>query len=105
MVETSNSEGGIDAICVTAFDVLMIRTTMGPKRRLSSVQVCPQSMSAGDKIDVQKHALDEKDGGKGENKYKIYHMGKTNGWLRDFENIYRKTSGILPTSCWILNRR
>jgi hypothetical protein len=35
-----------------------------------------------------------------------YFMGRTNGWIRDFENIFLSGKmGSLFISCWSLNRR
>ena len=108
MMEMKNKHGGIDTICTFQKDVLLIRTTMGPKKRLSSIQVCPTSMESEVDLGLKKVAKEVDEINNRPNGFtgKMYYLGRTDGWLRDFENIYMEGySGNIPTSCWLLNRR
>ena len=103
MLEKPNDKGGIDTACVTETDILWISISIGPRRRPSSVYVCPtkrQDTVIEMLISLSYETNTTNNGIK-------YRMGKTNGWLKKFENVlfsYNAESGI-NVSCWDLIRR
>ena len=102
MFEMPNDENAIDAACVTNIDVLWISTSMGPKQRLGSAYVCPTKQ---DDILIKKLKTLAYENEKIPNGIQ-YYMGRTDGWLRDFENILAIIDvDNMPLSCWSLLRR
>jgi hypothetical protein len=102
MFEVPNDRNAIDAACVTDFDVLWISTSMGPKQRLGSAYVCPtkQDDILIKKLKTLAYESDETPNGI------QYYMGRTDGWLRDFENILAIiVADNMSLSCWSLLRR
>ena len=103
LVERLNDKGGLDTGCITKTDILWISTGMGPKKRLSSAYVCPQNLN--------KELIKEIIGLSYENTLlenggMQYRMGRTDGWFRDFENIFViRTLDQDTLSCWSLLRR
>ena len=36
----------------------------------------------------------------------LYYMGRTNGWVKDFDNLFATTeSRLMMNSCWALSKR
>jgi len=70
------------------------------------VMVCPAGFDDVDPFKIAQHAFviepTEFNGDAGTSHY----MGRTNGWIQDFENIFLTADlGFAKSSCWALNKR
>ena len=103
LLETKNDKDAIDAACIIKNRVLFISTGMGPKKRLSSADVCLSEQSVSLIETLKGLSYVSKAPGNGST---LYHMGFTDGWIRKFQNVFVTMSrGGESLSCWSLLRR
>lgn len=103
LLETPNDRGAVDATCIKGATVLFISTGMGPKKRLSSADVCLSAQNPGltDTLKNLSYVSKSLDNGS-----VLYHMGFTDGFLRKFQNVFvTMSNGGTSLSCWSLLRR
>ena len=103
LFEQLKDDGGIDTSCITETDLLWISISIGPRKRPSSVYVCPSAHQEGLETKLRNLAYDSDEIKNGI----IYRMGLSKGWLRKFENVFfisDHQTGV-KLNCWTLNRR
>ena len=99
----------IDIVCAVndrTNDVLAITISKSTNGYAKYIMVCPTGFDGLDPFDLGDLAFKSDpsyiDGVKGT----MHYMGRTNGWVKDFENIFASyDSGFSKASCWALNKR
>ena len=97
----------IDVICTSAdTNVLTLSMVLENNAYPIYVMVCPAGFDDLDPFKIAQYAFiiepTEFNGDKGTSHY----MGRSNGWIKDFENIFLTADlGFVKSSCWALNKR
>ena len=96
----------LDVVCMTGSDVLTLSMILENNAYPVSVTVCPAGFDDLDPFKISQYAFiiepTDLDGAKGTSHY----MGRSNGWIKDFENIFLTADlGFAKSSCWALNKR
>lgn len=99
----------IYAVCanVSFNNVFSIQIIMHKAKRTPSyVQVCKAGFSEMDPYKLIQSAYESKPAQMPDVSGNFYYMGRSNGWARDFENLFLAgISGDAFLSCWALNKR
>lgn len=73
---------------------------------ITYVIVCPHSIDDLDPFNLKDKAYQSDKTIFSGSDATSYYMGRTNGWIRDFENIFLTSDmGFMKASCWALNKR
>jgi len=98
--------GRTDALCIGPGKILTLVIIKSKTGYPGYVLTCPSGFDEIDPFDIAKtaHKSDPTNfQGKSGNSY---YMGRTNGWVQKFENIYITADmGFAKTNCWGLNKR
>jgi len=99
----------IYAVCsnISFNDVFSIQIIMNKAKRTPSyVQVCKAGFSEMDPYKMIQSAYHSEPAQIPDGYGNLYYMGRTNGWVRDFENLFLAgITGDAVLSCWGLNKR
>lgn len=99
LLEHENDKGAIDSSCLLSGKIFYISTSMGKKRRLSGAYVCIDWLPGERRQYFEERSFEKKLSGSSV----IFRMGRTDGWLREFENVFVvRPDGF---SCWSILRR
>tara|TARA_B110000208_G_scaffold180896_1_gene231055 strand:- start:590 stop:1114 length:525 start_codon:yes stop_codon:yes gene_type:complete len=98
----------IDALCIGsgAQNVLTLTIIVGDNGYASYVLVCPAGFDELDQFNIGQSAFQSEPTNFQGISGTSYYMGRTNGWIKDFENIFLTADmGFAKSSCWGLNKR
>lgn len=97
-----------DALCAstTTKDVFTLTILDGKKGYPGYVLVCPAGFDQQDPYEIVSYAFQTDEVNFQGSNGMSYYMGRTNGWIKDFENIFLTADmGFTKMSCWGLNKR
>jgi len=99
----------IDVLCTSKKHTVTLVILLGKNNYASYIMTCPALISEKklDPYNLVKSAFDSQEPRlvNGETR-RIYYMGRTNGWIKDFENLFATTeSRLMMNSCWALSKR
>ena len=109
VMDLSDAANGsrLDVICLRANNsVLNLSIVLKNNAYPVYVMVCPAGFDDLDPFEIVQYAFviepTEFNGDMGTSHY----MGRSNGWIKDFENIFLTADlGFAKSSCWALNKR
>lgn len=96
----------IDALCNNKSDVFVLTIVLADNSYAGYVTVCAAGITGLDPYNLAESAYKSDSTNFEIEKRNTYHMGRTNGWIKDFENLFLTVEMPgLTNSCWALNKR
>ena len=98
----------IDALCIEQQQGIPLSLTMfkADNGYITYILVCPAKFDRLDPFNLADQAYQTDEANVAGSPGFSYYMGRTNGWVRDFENIFLTADmGFTKASCWALNKR
>ena len=98
----------LDVVCASDIgkDVFTLTIIKAKNGYAAYVLVCPAGFDRLDPYNIIPNAFENDKTNFGGYSGNSYYMGRTNGWIKDFENILLTADmGFSKMSCWGLNKR